>query len=51
MTAIENANKYFARYNKLKRTEEAVKEQQEETEETITHLESIMTELDIARKE
>jgi predicted ribosome quality control (RQC) complex YloA/Tae2 family protein len=37
MTAIENANKYFARYNKLKRTEEAVKEQQEETEETITH--------------
>ena len=29
MTAIENANKYFARYNKLKRTEEAVKEQQE----------------------
>lgn len=23
MTAIENANKYFARYNKLKRTEEA----------------------------
>ena len=29
----------------------AVKEQQEETEETITHLESIMTELDIARKE
>ena len=51
MSAIDNVNKYFARYNKLKRTEEAVKEQQEETEETITHLESIMTELDIARKE
>ena len=29
-SAIENANKYFARYNKLKRTEESVKEKQEE---------------------
>lgn len=48
---IENANKYFARYNKLKRTEEAVKTQMTETEETLSHLESILTELDIARRE
>lgn len=51
MSATENANKYFARYNKLKRTEEAVTEQRKENEETIAHLESILTELDIARKE
>lgn len=51
LSATENANKYFARYNKLKRTEEAVMEQRKENEETIAHLESILTELDIARKE
>ena len=51
LSATENANKYFARYNKLKRTEEAVTEQRKENEETIAHLESILTELDIARKE
>lgn len=51
LSATENANKYFARYNKLKRTEEAVTEQGKENDETIAHLESILTELDIARKE
>lgn len=51
MSATENANKYFARYNKLKRTEEAVTKQMQENEEMVEHLESILTELDIARKE
>lgn len=50
-SASENANHFFARYNKLKRTEEAVTEQMKETEETLSHLESILTELDIARRE
>lgn len=50
-SAIENANKYFARYNKLKRTKEAVTAQMKETDETLSHLESVLTELDIARKE
>lgn len=51
MTPSENANKYFNRYNKMKRTFEAVTLQLQETSETISHLESILTELDIARKE
>jgi predicted ribosome quality control (RQC) complex YloA/Tae2 family protein len=51
MTAVENANKYFNRYNKMKRTFEAVTEQLEENKETVAHLESILTELDIARRE
>lgn len=51
MTASENANKYFNKYNKMKRTYEAVSEQMKENKETIDHLESILTELDIARKE
>lgn len=51
LSATENANKYFARYNKMKRTYEAVSEQLAESEEMAAHLESIMTELDIARKE
>ena len=44
----ENAQKYFDRYGKLKRTEEAVTQQLEETREDIRHLESISTALDIA---
>lgn len=51
MNATENANKYFAKYNKMKRTLEAVTEQMKENQETVEHLESILTELDIARKE
>ncbi len=47
----ENANKYFNRYNKLKRTYEAVTKQMQENQDMIDHLESIMTELDIARRE
>ena len=51
LSGSENANKYFARYNKLKRTEEAVQEQLKENQDMIEHLESVMTEIDIARRE
>lgn len=51
LTPGENAQKYFDRYNKLKRTEEALTEQIAETESEIQHLESIATSLDIARSE
>lgn len=50
-TPTENANKYFERYNKLKRTYEAVSVQIEETQQQIDHLQSILTSLDIARQE
>lgn len=49
LSATDNAKKYFNRYNKLKRTFEAVSEQIEETRDEIGHLESILTALDIAR--
>lgn len=48
LSPIDNAKKYFDKYQKLKRTEEAVKIQIEETEKEINHLESIRTSLDIA---
>ena len=51
LSYTENANKYFAKYNKMKRTFEAVTEQMAECQSDIEHLESILTELDIARKE
>ena len=51
MTYTENANKFFAKYNKMKRTFEAVSEQIKECENDVRHLESVLTELDIARKE
>ncbi len=47
----ENAKKYFDRYNKLKRTAEALEEQIKETREEISHLDSILTSLDIALAE
>ena len=47
----ENAKRYFARYNKLKRTEEALNQQIQETSSEILHLESIQTALDIALQE
>lgn len=50
-TALENAQKYFDRYQKLKRTEEAVSEQLIETKNDIDHLESIQNSLDIAENE
>ena len=51
LTAGENAKKYFDRYGKLKRTEEALTEQIAETQSEIKHLESISNALDIARAE
>lgn len=48
LSAMENAKKYFDKYNKLKRTFEALTKQIEETREEIEHLESIRTSLDIA---
>lgn len=51
LTASENAKRYFDRYGKLKRTEEALITQTEETHDEIMHLESISASLDIALKE
>lgn len=48
MTPSENSKKYFAKYNKLKRTYEALSELILETKKEIDHLESINTALDIA---
>lgn len=47
----ENAKKYFERYGKLKRTEEALTGQIAETQGEIQHLDSIATSLDIALSE
>lgn len=47
----DNANRYFKKYNKMKRTFEAVSQQMKDNQDTIDHLESILTELDIARRE
>ncbi|MEG2451389.1 MAG: NFACT RNA binding domain-containing protein [Clostridium sp.] len=51
LTSRENAQKYFDKYNKLKRTFEALTALTVETKEEIDHLESISTALDIALKE
>ncbi len=48
LTPTENAKKYFEKYNKLKRTYEALSELTKEVKEEITHLESISASLDIA---
>lgn len=50
-TAQENAQHYFEKYNKLKRTYDATIELLEATREEIRHLESISTSLDIALSE
>lgn len=51
MTPQENAQKNFDKYNKLKRTYEALDKLILETKEEIEHLESISTALDIALSE
>ncbi|MBP5385305.1 MAG: DUF814 domain-containing protein, partial [Lachnospiraceae bacterium] len=48
LTALENAQKYFDRYGKLKRTEEALLTQTAETKKEVDHLSSIAASLDIA---
>ena len=51
LTAGENAKKYFDKYQKLKRTYEALTTLTRETKEEIDHLSSISTSLDIALRE
>ncbi len=51
MTPQENAKKYFEKYNKLKRTYEALAELTKEVADEIGHLESVLTSLDIALQE
>ncbi|NCB92759.1 MAG: fibronectin/fibrinogen-binding protein [Clostridia bacterium] len=51
LLAQDNAKKYFDKYNKLKRTAEALEKLLEETHSEIEHLESIATSLDIAISE
>ncbi|MDO4942998.1 MAG: NFACT RNA binding domain-containing protein [Lachnospiraceae bacterium] len=50
-SALENAKKYFARYNKLKRTYEALSSLTLETKQEVEHLESINNSLQIALEE
>lgn len=51
LTAKENSQKYFEKYNKLKRTYDAVTSLIEETKIDLIHLDSIRTSLDIALAE
>lgn len=46
LTPSENAQKYFKKYNKAKRTFTAMKEQQKETEEELYYLDSVMSVLE-----
>lgn len=50
-TPQENAQRYFAKYNKQKRTFEALSELIRETKDDITYLESVSNALDIALSE
>ena len=51
MTAMENAKHYYDKYNKLKRTAEALESIVNDVSDEITHLESVMNALDIALSE
>ena len=51
MTPQENSQKYFAKYNKQKRTYEALTELIQETSDDIKYLESLSNALDIALSE
>lgn len=51
LTARENAQKYFEKYGKLKRTHEALSTLTQEVKAEIDHLESIAASLEIALKE
>lgn len=51
MTPQENSVKYFNKYNKMKRTFDALTEQLEETKSVVAHLESISAALDMAMAE
>lgn len=49
LSAMENSQKYYAKYSKLKRTQEALTVQLEKTNHEIMHLESIKTAIEIAQ--
>lgn len=51
ISPMENAKVYFEKYNKLKRTYDALTAHLQETSEELTHLDSIRTALDIATDE
>lgn len=51
LTPLQNAKKYFEKYQKLKRTNEALSELTVETKAQIEHLDSIAASLDIAQNE
>lgn len=51
LTPMENAKHYFEKYNKLKRTYDALTSLIKETQEELEHLESIRTSIDIAMVE
>ena len=51
LTPLENGQKYFDKYNKLKRTAEALESLLKQTHDQILHLESIGASLDIALSE
>ncbi|MBR4575560.1 MAG: NFACT family protein [Lachnospiraceae bacterium] len=51
ISPMANSVRYFDRYNKLKRTKEAVTKQLAETEADITHLRSVLASLDMASDE
>ena len=48
LTPAQNAQRYYGRYNKLKRTEEALSEQIVQTEEEIGYLESLLGAMELA---
>lgn len=51
LTPLENAQKFFDKYGKLKRTREALEKLTIEVKEEIDHLESVQTSLNIATTE
>ena len=51
LTPQENAQKYFEKYGKMKRTYEALSELTVQVKEEIEHLESVLAALDIAMQE
>ncbi|MDF2472763.1 MAG: Fibronectin-binding domain protein [Anaerocolumna sp.] len=51
LSALENSKRYFEKYNKLKRTYEAVSSLIEETKTDLEHLDSIRISLDMALEE
>lgn len=51
MTPVENANRYFNKYNKLKRTYEASLTLVEESKKTLEHLLSLQNSIEIATSE